>query len=110
MSRILVIADDDIVRAILANVLSSAQYEVRLATDNESGLRTHHESPVDVVLTSDIPSHDPEGLKRALEGFGAVPIGLIGNDYENGTYPVLRPPLRRDEVLRVVERLKGSPT
>ena len=108
MSRILVIADDDTVRAILANVLSSAQYEVRLATDNESGLRTHRESPVDAVLTSDVPSHNPENLKHCLEGFGRVPIGIIDDDYENGGFPVLRPPLRREEILRVVKRLRDS--
>jgi two-component system, chemotaxis family, chemotaxis protein CheY len=50
VARILVIEDDELVRATLEQMLQTAGHDVDLAGDGEEGLRQFRESPVDLVL------------------------------------------------------------
>lgn len=49
--RILVIDDEELVRDVLLQTLSRANYEVTLASSGEEGLRLFCERPFDIVLT-----------------------------------------------------------
>ncbi|HUT48148.1 MAG TPA: response regulator [Alphaproteobacteria bacterium] len=64
MARILLIEDEDSVRATLRKVLESAGYDVLEAANGEQALRLEESGPVDLVVT-DI-------IMPQMDGFGAI--------------------------------------
>lgn len=66
MARILIIDDEEPVRAVFREILERAGYEVEDAMDGEQGIRLHLENPADVIIT-DIVMPGKEGLKTILE-------------------------------------------
>ena len=82
--RILVIDDDDLVRATLVAVLDRADVEVTEASDGGVGMRLFKESPHDLVI-SDILMPNREGietirdLRRAQQEVKIIAISGGGN-------------------------------
>ncbi len=62
MARILIIDDDDQMRAMLRQVLERAGHEALEASDGRGGLEAHREAPFQLVIT-DILMPEGEGLE-----------------------------------------------
>jgi len=131
MARILVIEDDEPVRATIKRILESAGYEVSTATDGNDGLHQFREAPADLVLC-DIFMPNKEGiatLRELRQVSGDVPVimmsggspssGRIGEaafvDYLQiarllGAAGTIPKPFRAAQLLAVVRKcLKGGP-
>jgi len=125
MARILVIDDNEDVRAIVCAVLESAGHEVTHAADGAWGLRAQRESPVALVVT-DIFMPEKEGLETirdlrreypdlkiiAMSGAGA----RLQADYhlltarEFGAHSILHKPFEPSALLELVRELLKAPT
>jgi len=66
MARILIIDDDDNLRALLGQVLTSAGHEVVLAADGKEGVNLYRAAPADLVVT-DLFMPGQEGLETIVE-------------------------------------------
>lgn len=66
MARVLIIEDDDLLRAQLAGGLADCGYDVGEADSGTEGLRQFHETSPDVVVT-DIFMDEGEGLGAIME-------------------------------------------
>jgi len=66
MPHILVIDDEDEVRAVLRRALERAGYEVSEAVDGKEGLRQFRQKPADLIIV-DIFMPEKEGLETILE-------------------------------------------
>ena len=66
MTRVLLIEDDDLVRATLRDALESNGYEVATATNGLDGLERFRSAPADVVVT-DILMPEKEGIETIIE-------------------------------------------
>ena len=64
--RILVIEDDEMIRSLLSEVLSSEGYDVSLAEDGRSGIRLFKQDPHDLVIT-DIVMPGQTGIEVVTE-------------------------------------------
>lgn len=90
MQRILVIDDEDQVRATLRKMLENAGYEVVEAGNGNEGIRLYQENPTDLVIT-DIIMPDKEGmetiwdLKREYPNVKIIAISG-GGGFEPGPY------------------------
>ena len=73
MTRILIIDDDDLVRATLSRILKLADYEVIEATDGAEGLEIYHGGNVDLIII-DLLMPIKEGMEtiRELRQGGSV--------------------------------------
>ena len=88
MPRLLLIDDDDLVRAVLATALTRAGHAVVQAGDGRQGVRLFAAEPADLVIT-DLVMPDREGLEVITElrrGWPEVPIiamsgGLPRSDF-----------------------------
>ena len=66
MASILIIDDEEIIRALLRSVLEAAGYEVTEATNGREGLELYRHRPTDLVIT-DIVMPELNGLDMLLE-------------------------------------------
>ena len=66
MKRILVIDDDDTLRAMLRRLFSAAGYEVAVAEDGMAGVRVQQIQPFDLVIT-DLVMPEKEGIEVIME-------------------------------------------
>lgn len=66
MAKILIIDDDELVRATLKRVLRGSDHEVLTAFDGRHGLAVFAQEPADLVIT-DIIMPDQEGLETIRE-------------------------------------------
>ena len=66
MKRILVIDDDPDTRALLEQMLTSAGYDVLLATDGREGVARYRADPADLVIT-DLYMPNQEGLETIVQ-------------------------------------------
>jgi two-component system response regulator (stage 0 sporulation protein F) len=66
MASILIIDDEEIIRALLRSVLEGAGYEVTEAANGRIGLELYRQSPMDLVIT-DILMPELNGLDMLLE-------------------------------------------
>ena len=66
MASILIIDDEEIIRALLRSVLEAAGYEVTEAANGRIGLELYRQNPRDLVLT-DILMPELNGLDMLLE-------------------------------------------
>ena len=116
MARILIIDDDPDLRAVLAQMLRLAGYEVALAANGREGLEQALKQPADLVLT-DIYMPEQEGLETILElrrRFPQLPVlamsgraaagTMLGIAQRLGAIAVLQKPFSSDELLTVVSR------
>jgi len=65
MKRILVIDDDEQVRALVVEILGRAGYEVVEAENGAHGLKIYRERPTDLVLT-DLIMPEKEGMETIV--------------------------------------------
>ncbi len=66
MKHILVIDDDDMLRAMLKKLLSDAGYAVAVAENGIEGMKLQQQNPADLILT-DIIMPDMEGIEVITE-------------------------------------------
>jgi DNA-binding response OmpR family regulator len=66
MARILVIDDDDQIRAMLGQVLKREGHEVAQAPDGNVGMRLFREQGADLIIT-DIVMPEKEGIETIIE-------------------------------------------
>lgn len=122
MASVLIIDDDEDVRAVLRRALEGAGYDVTEAADGKEGLREFRRSPADVIIV-DIFMPEKEGLETILEIRELAPHvktmaisggGMTGSleylDYANtfGVDRTFTKPLVLEEVVKEVRRLLVS--
>ena len=128
--RILVVEDDRVTRKLIADVLTSAGYEVVTAHDGASAVKMAREQEPDLItldihLAKDTPDDTWDGfgvanwLKRITEGkpmpliiviSGLDPGKHVKNIASVGAYAVLPKPFEKKKLLEVVaEALKEAP-
>lgn len=66
MARILLIDDEESIRALLRSVLEGAGHEVSQAANGQDGLALYRQRPVDLVIT-DIAMPKRDGLELILD-------------------------------------------
>jgi DNA-binding response OmpR family regulator len=119
MGRVLIIEDNDDLRAILRHALQAEGFEVSVASSGHKGLELQRQGPASIVVT-DIFMPDGEGIETiavlrtefpqakiiAISGGGKA----IGGDYlpvakELGVEKALRKPFELDEFVNAVRDL-----
>lgn len=66
MKRILIIDDDQAVRALVQRALRADGYETRTAGDGDEGIRSYREAPADLVIV-DLFMPAKEGIETIME-------------------------------------------
>lgn len=123
MSRILVIEDDDAVRAMLKNTLEREGYDVKVATNGGEGQSIFRQYPAELIIT-DILMPEKEGIETIMElrrDFPDVKImaisggGMIASEEylkiakSAGALRTLPKPFRRDDLLKNIRELLEEP-
>ena len=118
MQRILVIDDDEQMRALLRDILERAGYEVTEAQHGLEGLKLFRARPADLVVT-DLIMPEKEGVKTILElraEYPEVPIIAVSGGGRNGPRDYLEiaarlgvrrtvaKPFTRQEILAAVQQ------
>jgi YesN/AraC family two-component response regulator len=121
MASILIIEDDDQLRAMLREMLGRTGYEVTEARNGNEGIKLYRENPTDLVIT-DIIMPEKEGvetiieLKRdfpdvniiAISGGGRIPAEeYLRMVKKLGAKHTLVKPFVREKLLEAVEDLIG---
>jgi DNA-binding response OmpR family regulator len=76
--RVLVIDDDDDIRALVAELLQRAGLDVEQAGDGRAGLRAFHQSPADlVVLDVSMPELDGWQTLERIRDLSDVPVIML---------------------------------
>ena len=123
MARILIIEDDDLVRALLVNALGRAGHEVLKAADGQEGIKLYRAAPTDLVIT-DLIMPEKEGIETIIELRRDFPQARIiaisgGGKFDNNDYlriaravgakRAIDKPFKIEELLRAVEEVLGQP-
>jgi CheY-like chemotaxis protein len=118
MQRILVIDDDEQMRALLRDILERAGYEVTEAQHGLEGLKLFRARPADLVVT-DLIMPEKEGVETILElraEYPEVPIIAVSGGGRNGPRDYLEiaarlgarrtvaKPFTRQEILAAVQQ------
>lgn len=121
MTRVLIIDDEDMVRATLRLTLEDEGYEVSEATDGNDGLRKVADFDPDLVIT-DIFMPDKEGLETIIDirrqrpdlKILAISDGGRMQNYDTLKYAkrlgadrVQRKPFDSDKILEIVAQMVG---
>ena len=118
---VLVIDDDEAVRAVLVKTLRNAGYRVREARDGKAGMRLVHGSSIDLVIT-DLVMPEQEGLEtvRMLrQNHPNLSVVAMSGAFDGeflkaagifGAHSLLRKPIGADDLLAVVRQLAGTPS
>lgn len=113
MARILLIDDEEAIRALMRSVLESAGLEVTEATNGRDGVALYRQRPADLVIT-DISMPEGDGLNLILEltrDFSNVKVIAMSGEREQsnlnaakllGARQTLRKPFSMDTLLRTV--------
>lgn len=123
MARLLVVDDDQVLRAALRIVLEGAGYDVLEAADGDAGLRLYREQGADLVLVDIfMPGRDGLEVIRALRGAiprpkmiamsGRVRTGLfdpLEAAAAFGAARTLRKPFEARDLLAAIRELLGGP-
>ncbi|MGB2906425.1 MAG: response regulator [Candidatus Aminicenantaceae bacterium] len=119
MASILVIEDDEQIRALLKQILERAGHEVLEAPDGNKGLRIYRKNLPDLIIT-DIIMPEKDGLETIRELRKMNPDvkiiavsggGFIHSDYyldmakRFGAFSILAKPFTPAEVLNAVNQL-----
>lgn len=123
MARILVIDDNEDVRAVVSGVLESAGHEVTVAPNGARGIEQQRKSPAEVVIT-DIVMPEKEGIETIRDLKQEFPelriIAMSGAGMLNtanylltakalGAHAVLRKPFGPSALLELVQDLLKLP-
>ena len=113
-TRILIIDDDDLVRATLSRILIAESYVVIEAMDGNEGLKKYQDGEIDLVIT-DILMPEKEGIETIKElrnsGGKAKIIEISGGKMylrmaeKLGADGILAKPIRRQELLAKIEEV-----
>jgi PAS domain S-box-containing protein len=117
--RILVIDDEELVRGVLADILSRNRHQVVVAANGEEGIRLFREDKFDIVLTDlGMPGMSGwEVCKGIREIDPNIPVGMItgwGAEVsrkkreEHGVDFVLSKPFNYEQILNVIVEAMGS--
>jgi CheY-like chemotaxis protein len=123
MKRVLIIDDDEQLRALLSQILERAGYSVAEAAQGSMGLKLFREQPSDLVIT-DLIMPEKEGIETILEFrlFPMVPLIAISGggrhgpqDYlaiakRLGAQQTVSKPFSRDEILQAVQIALEEPS
>ncbi len=119
MKNILVIEDDDQIRALLRQILEREGYRVSDAPNGKKGIKLYRQQPADLVIT-DLIMPEKEGietiieLKRdypevkilAISGGGKVnPETYLDMAEKLGATYAIKKPFGRGEILEAVQNL-----
>ncbi len=119
MARILLINDEELVRATLRKILETAGHDVVDAADGRVGLERYRENPADVVIT-DIIMPQMEGIEMILTLKQEYPDAKIiaisgGGEIDKrtlltwaskiGAQDVLAKPFKSKEIVDAVRRV-----
>ncbi|MBE0617974.1 MAG: response regulator [Proteobacteria bacterium] len=122
MARILVVDDEEPVRAMIRQMLEGAGHVVEEAEDGEAGIRAYRTRPSDLVIT-DILMPNKGGLVAIKEMRAAFPdarvIAISGGGRTGRlsflstarTFPgvrTLKKPFRRADLLSLVDEVLGG--
>jgi DNA-binding response OmpR family regulator len=92
-TRILVIDDDDLVRAALTDMLRTAGFDVVTASNGRLGIELLDSTPVDAIIT-DILMPEQEGLETIREARQRFPeiriLAISGGSTRSGEMQLLR--------------------
>ena len=113
--RILVVDDEELNRDLLQQILARAGYEVSTATDGEAALAMLRQGTFQVVLTDlRMPGVDGLDVIREMKTLAPSTIGIVHTAYSSvetaveamkaGAYDYVTKPVRRDELLVVLQR------
>jgi len=119
--RILVIDDDANILGVLAEMLTTAGYEVTEVSSGKEGLKLYRETPFDLVIT-DLFMPEKDGLEVIIELRRDLPEAKIitisaGSAYGHssletsrllGAARTLRKPFMEDQLLEVVREVLES--
>jgi YesN/AraC family two-component response regulator len=119
MLQILIIDDEEQIRAVFKEMLGRSGYMVSEASNGEEGLILQREKPADLIITDIVMPHKEglETIREIRQEFPEVKIvaisggGEIGSDQyldvakQFGVVCTLQKPIRLEELLGTVERL-----
>ena len=123
MARILVIDDEELVRASMRMILEAAGHEVAEAENGEQGIDRHRERRFDIVITNILMPHK-EGIETILElrrDFASLKIIAISGggrtrnlDYleqarKLGADVTLAKPFSNEQLLESVDACRSGP-
>ena len=122
MATILIIDDDDAIRATMRKILERAGHQVRDAGDGDRGLRIFRDHGADLVITDiimpekegietiqELREEDPEMPILAVSGGGRVdPTEPLTDARLLGADETLAKPFTVEELQETVERLLGG--
>ncbi len=117
--RILVVDDDEGVRAFLCHILEREGYEVVAASDGEMALEKFREDPADLIITDiimpkkegielilDFRSHNPEIPIIAISGGGRInPDDYLKTAELIGAQRAIAKPINRKEIMEAIKEL-----
>jgi DNA-binding response OmpR family regulator len=116
MTRILIIDDEEPVRALLRQMLEAAGYEVQEAPDGEVGMKLFRATPADLIIT-DIFMPNKEGIQTirevrmnfpqvkvmAISGGGSrINLDVLPTAKALGAHGILAKPFKEQELLEAV--------
>jgi YesN/AraC family two-component response regulator len=117
MATVLVVDDEELVRATLCQILEAAGHEIFEATNGNEALRVFEEHEADLVIT-DIIMPEKEGIETIVQLRKRKPnlkiIAISGGGRTNqmeylkiamkfGANDILSKPFRREQILNVVQ-------
>ena len=116
LGRILVIDDDEMIRALTCRFLVTVGYDVQDAASGKAGLACLRQQQADVIIT-DIVMPDMEGLELirelrradpavkiiAMSGGGRGPASYLELALKFGARQVLPKPFTKDSLIAVVK-------
>ena len=117
--RILVIDDEDLVRGLLADILSQNRHQVMVAKNGEEGIRLFKENKFDMVLTDlGMPGMSGWEVCRGIKEIDPnIPVGMItgwGAEVnlkkreEHGVDFVVSKPFDFEQILKAVVQAMGT--
>ncbi|MFC1822932.1 response regulator [Thermodesulfobacteriota bacterium] len=119
MARILLIEDDDQMRAMLRLMLERSGYDVAEAADGRVGINLYKASPADLIIT-DLIMPEKEGIETilalkqdypelkiiAISGGGQVdPEAYLRMAQKAGALRTLAKPFERDDLLNTIKEV-----
>jgi DNA-binding response OmpR family regulator len=120
MKRILVIDDDDAIRAMLRKLFTANGFDVSVAENGKEAVRRQEEGPFDLIVT-DLVMPEKEGIETIMEFRKKYPatkiIAISGGGQLNsgeyylelagnlGAHKTLAKPFTHSEILAAVKEL-----
>lgn len=112
MNRVLVVDDDEDIRALLSTLLIAAGYDVVTAKDGEEGIRLFDQSGFDIVITDfAMPLYNGNEVARHVHNNGRrIPvIGISGTpaDMDLKSFDlVLEKPFSPDKLIKCIKAIE----